>query len=112
MVRIERDIENESCSTLWVDPKTVFEPHIEPKNSPLGPQKVKNNHKIKLKSNVRIEGNKENKSICTIWVDQKHFEPDPNPKNSLFFAQQSQKKLPISIYKARLCVCACVPIKF
>jgi len=24
-----------------VDPKTVFEPHIEPKNSPLGPQNVK-----------------------------------------------------------------------
>ena len=40
--------------------------NIEPKNSQLGPQKVKNNHKIKLKSNVRIEGNKENKSICTI----------------------------------------------
>ena len=66
-VRIQGIIKkNESCLTTWVDTKTVFEPHIEPKNSQLGPQKVKNNHKIKLKSNVRIEGNKENKSICTI----------------------------------------------
>ena len=40
-------------------PKTVFEPHIEPKNSPLGPQKVKNDP-------VRIEGNNKNKSCCTI----------------------------------------------
>ena len=38
--------------------------NIEPKNSPLGPQKVKNNHKIKLKSNVRIEGNKKMKIIA------------------------------------------------
>ena len=35
--------------------------NIEPKNSQFGPQKVKNNHKIKLKSNVSIEGNKQNK---------------------------------------------------
>ena len=33
-------IENEHCSTTGVDPKTVFEPHIEAKNSPLGPEKV------------------------------------------------------------------------
>ena len=31
------------------DPKTVFEPHIEPKNSQLGFQKVKNNPKMKSK---------------------------------------------------------------
>ena len=36
------------------DPKTVFEPYRNPKNSPLGPQKVKNDPKIKSKSNVRI----------------------------------------------------------
>ena len=33
-----------------------------PKNIPLGPQKVKNDLKIKSKSNVRIERNKENES--------------------------------------------------
>ena len=49
--RIEGTIKNESCSTTWVDPKTVFEPHIEPVNSPLGPQNVKNNLKIKANQN-------------------------------------------------------------
>ena len=47
------------------DPKTVFEPYPNPKNSPLGPQKVKNDPKIKSKSNVRIERNKENESYST-----------------------------------------------
>ena len=55
-VRIERNIENKSCSTIWVDPKTVVEPYPNPKNSPLGTQKVKNDSKIKSKSKVRIEG--------------------------------------------------------
>ena len=35
-------------------------------NSPLGHQKVKNDPKIKSKSNVRTEGNIENKSCCNI----------------------------------------------
>ena len=39
-----------------MDPKTFFELHIEHKNNPLGPQKVKNNPKIKSKEKVRIEG--------------------------------------------------------
>ena len=30
-VRIQASIENESSSTTWVDPKTIFNPHIEPK---------------------------------------------------------------------------------
>ena len=72
---------NESCSTTWVDPKTVFEPFHSPKNSPLGPQKVKNDTKIKLKSNVRIERNKENESYSTTWEDPKIVvEPYPNQK--------------------------------
>ena len=68
--RIGGTIENKSCSTIWVDPKTVFEPYPnlknsplgnpKPKNSPLVPQKVKNYPKIKSKSNVRIEENREN----------------------------------------------------
>jgi len=58
-VRIQGNIENKSCSTTWVHPKTVFEPF--PKIPPLGPQKVKNDHKIKSKSNVRMERNKEMK---------------------------------------------------
>ena len=55
----ERNKENESSSTTWVDPKTVYEPFLNPKNSLLGPPKVKNDPKIKSKSNVRIDGNKE-----------------------------------------------------
>ena len=41
-------------------------PNLTPtqKNSPLGPQKLKNDLKIKSKSNVRNERNKENK-ICS-----------------------------------------------
>ena len=40
------DIENENCSTTWVDPKTVFEPYPNPKNSPIWPQKVKMTWKL------------------------------------------------------------------
>ena len=41
-----------------MNPKTVFEPHIEPK-------KVKNDPKNKLKSNFTIEENIENKGCST-----------------------------------------------
>ena len=54
---IEGNIEIESCSTTWVDPKTVFQPYPDPKIAYYAPQKVKNDPKIKSKSNVRIEGN-------------------------------------------------------
>ena len=40
-VKIERNQENESCSTTSVDPKAVFETYSNHKNSTLGPQKVK-----------------------------------------------------------------------
>ena len=79
IVRIKRNKENESCSTEWLDPKTVFEPFPNPKNSSVGPQKVK----IESKSNVIIERNKENESCSTSWVDPKKVdEPYPNPTNS------------------------------
>ena len=69
-------MENKSWSTIWVDPKTVFEPYTYPKNRPLGSQKVKSYPKIKSKSNGRIEGTIENKSCSTTWVDPKTvFEP-------------------------------------
>ena len=42
-------------------PRQFLKPFPNPKNSPLGPPKVKNYPKIKSKSNVRIEGNIENK---------------------------------------------------
>ena len=62
---IEGIIENESCSSALIDPKTVFELYIEPKNSPLGSKKFKDDPKIKSKSKVRIEGNIENESCLS-----------------------------------------------
>ena len=59
-VRIEGTIENESCSTTCVDPKTVVDPYSDHKTSPLGPQKDKNDPNIKFNSNVTIQGIKEN----------------------------------------------------
>ena len=32
--------QNESWTTTWIDPKTVFELYPNPRNSPLGPKKV------------------------------------------------------------------------
>ena len=45
---------------MYGDPKTVFEPYPNPKNSPLGPPKSKkqplNDPKMESKSNVKIKG--------------------------------------------------------
>ena len=46
-------------------PKQFLNPS-QPQNSPLGPQKVKNDPEIESKSNVRIEGNIEYESCSTI----------------------------------------------
>ena len=55
---------------------------LQPETSPLGPQKDKNNPKIKSNSNVRIQGIIENESCSNIWVDtQKQF-LSIEPKNS------------------------------
>ena len=59
-------------------PQNSFEPNPDPKNSPLGPQKVKNDPKIKSKSKVRIQEDIENKSCSATWGDsQTVFEPPP-----------------------------------
>ena len=50
-----KSIENESCSTILVDHKTVYEPYPDPKNRPFGPKKkVKNDPKIKSKSKFEL----------------------------------------------------------
>ena len=60
-----------------------MEHYPDPKNSPLGPQKVKNDPQIKSKSDVRIEGTIGYKSCVTIYIDTKTvFEPYPDPENS------------------------------
>ena len=76
-----------------MDPKTVLEPHIEPKNSPLGPTKVKNNPKIKPNSNVRIDGIIENESCSSTWMDLKTvFEPQTELNNSFLGPQKVKIK--------------------
>ena len=51
-----------------IDHKTVFELYPNPKKSPLGPKKVKNDPQNKSKSKVRIEENIGNKSCSTTYV--------------------------------------------
>ena len=62
---IKGAIENESCSTTWVDSKTAFEPYTDPKNSPFGPKKVKKLPKFKSKSKVELEEQMENENFST-----------------------------------------------
>ena len=78
---MERTIENKSCSTTGVDPKIFLSPTPIQKHSPLGPQKLKNDTKVKSKSKVRIEGTIEDKSYSTTRVDPKTvFNPTPPQK--------------------------------
>ena len=66
---------------MWVVPKTVIEAYPNPKISPLGHQKVKNDPKIESKSKVGIEGIKEDKSFSTTWIHPKTvLSPHPTPK--------------------------------
>ena len=66
---VTKTIERKIFTNIWVDPKTVLEPYHDPKNSPLEPQKVKNDPKIKSKSDIRIEKYIENKSCSTTVVE-------------------------------------------
>ena len=43
---IEGNIENESCSTTWVDPKTFLNPTPTPKPAHLGTKKTKTTPKL------------------------------------------------------------------
>ena len=56
-------------------PKKRFWTLPQTHKGPVGPQKAKNNSKIKLKLKVRFEGSIENKSCSSIWVDPKSY-PD------------------------------------
>ena len=68
--------------------KQLSNPTPTPKK-PIGPQKINNYPKIKLKSKVRIERNIENESCSTTWVDPKTVvKPYPIPK----IANQGPKK--------------------
>ena len=76
-VTIHGIIENESCSTTWVDPI------LNPKIAHRGPKKINHYPKIKANSNVRNQEIIKNESCSTTWVDPKTiFEPHIEPKNS------------------------------
>ena len=76
-------------------PQNSFEPFPNPKNRPLGPQKVITTPKTKSNSIVIIEGSIENESCSTIWVDLKTvYELKPTPKiarNGLKRLKMTQK---------------------
>ena len=67
-----------------MDPKTVFEPHIEPKNSPLAPEKVKITSKLIQNQMSELKGTNKIKVVALYEQTPQQFEPDPNPQNSLF----------------------------
>ena len=93
-VRIERKIENESCSTIWVDLKTVVAPYSNPKISPLGPQKVKKKTKIKSKSKVRIEWNIENENDqLQAQTPKQLWNPIPTPNPIRAQKSQNDQKI-------------------
>jgi len=64
-------LRKQSCLSIWRDPKKVFKPDPNPKNSPLSPKKAKNDPKIQSNLKGRFEGIIENESCSTIWVDPK-----------------------------------------
>ena len=70
---LSQNQENNRCLTTWVQHKKVFEPYPDTKNSPLGPQTVKDSPKIKSNSKIRIEGSIENETGSIILVDPKTF---------------------------------------
>ena len=75
-------------------PQNSFWTFPNPENTPLRSQKVKNDTKIKSKSNVRFERNIENERCLSTWVETKTVvEPYPNPKNSPL-APQKPKNYP------------------
>ena len=48
-----------------------------------------------------LKETKKKKFFALYEQTKKQFEPDPNSKNSLFFAPQSQEKLPINQIKLK-----------
>ena len=62
----QKQSKTQKTKVITLDPKIVFEPYPDPKDSILGPQKVKNDPKTKSKSKARIKVDIENKSSSTI----------------------------------------------
>ena len=74
-----------------MDHKTVFEPHIEHKNSQIGHKKVKTTPKSSQNQMSELKETKKIKVVALYEQTPKQVEPDSNPKNSLLFAPKAQK---------------------
>ena len=68
-----------------MDPNTVFEPHIEPKDSPIGPQKIKTSPKLIQNQMSELKETKKMKIIA-------QFELTPTLKKAYFSPQKDKKK--------------------
>ena len=75
-VRIERNIENEICSTTWVDSKTVVKPYLKIANQGTKSQKLPQNY---LKTNIRIDQNIQNE----LWLNLISTSLQPQPQFNL-----------------------------
>ena len=76
--RVKGNIENESCSTTWVNQKTVVEPYSDPKSSTLGPQEDKSDRKeqmSELKETNKMKVVQIHEKILKYWSN-----PTPTPK--------------------------------
>ena len=61
-------LEKKSCWSIWLDPKTVFEPDPNPKNSLIWPRKAKQIYKSDYFL-VRMEENLQNESCSFTLVE-------------------------------------------
>ena len=50
-----KEEENKSCSFIWVDNKSVFEPHPKTPKSPFKPQKAKTTQKFVQNCNSKLK---------------------------------------------------------
>ena len=57
----------------WVDPKTVFEPNIEPKNSPLVPKNSKTTPKLSQNQMQELKETKKIKKVALYELAPKQF---------------------------------------
>ena len=78
-----------------IRPQNSVKPYSDHKTSPLGPQKDKNDTKIKSNSNVTIQGFTENESCSSTWVDPETVvELYSDPQTSPLGPQKDKKNDP------------------
>ena len=76
---------------LYEQSPKEFEPDIDHKNSPIGPQKVKTTPKLSQNQMSELKETKKMKIIALYEQTPKQHEPDPNSQNSLFRPKKSQR---------------------